>query len=194
MKALQSGIAFLATALLAASALVATAEEPQSDEAKPDEAKADEAKPDEAKPDETKAQDTESGKKKTMPEGCIFSSNINDWTVLDKQRMIVYAPSRRTPYLVELTRPASSLEFEVQLGFEDRNRDGRLCSYGGDSIVVTGTLRDSIQIRSIQRLTPDEAKQKIVEAKEAKQAAAAKAKLPPPEDMKSDKKPPDKPQ
>ena len=185
MKARPLFIAFLGAALLGASMLAAAADEPPSDEAK--------AK--DSQPDESKEKDAQSGKLKTIPDGCIFSSNINDWTVLDDQRLIVYAPSRKTPYVVELTRPAHGLGFEVQLGFEDHDRDGRLCSFGGDSVVVSGTLRDRISIRNIRRVSPDDAKQLIVEAKEAKDAARSQNKLPPQEPMKSDKKPPpDKPQ
>jgi len=81
---------------------------------------------------------------------CFFASTLRDWRPLDDQNLILFANGRR-PYHVELVRPAMALSFNVMIGVYDR--DGRVCPYGGDAIIVDGFMPERIAIRSMRRLT-----------------------------------------
>jgi hypothetical protein len=81
---------------------------------------------------------------------CIFARAITDWRPLDNMNLVVFT-GRRQAYHVQLTMRSTSLRFEDRLAFTDR--DGRICPYGGDSIVVNGMMPDRIPIASIRRLT-----------------------------------------
>ena len=118
-------------------------------------------------------------------DGCVFSRNITDWQVVDNHTVVVWAPTRKTPYVVELFAPASGLKFEHTLGFEDRNSDGRFCDYGGDSIVIGGPVPERVPVSKVRRV--DEQEVKLLLAQAQKPKAKASAALPEQSDMKSDK-------
>jgi hypothetical protein len=109
----------------------------------------------------------------------MFSSTISDWADLDRERLIVYAPSRTRPYLVELTMPSSDLPFNVAIGVLDGDGNGRICGYGFDAILIPGHIPDRILIRSVQRLTPDEAKKLMKEAQERRKQRRPAPPVPP---------------
>ena len=81
---------------------------------------------------------------------CIFARSVSDWRPLDNRNLIVFA-GRRNPYHVQLSRASTRLRFSDQIAFTDR--DGRVCPFGGDSIVINGAMPDQISISSIRRLT-----------------------------------------
>jgi Family of unknown function (DUF6491) len=96
-------------------------------------------------------------------DACIFSRSVQDFRALDRNKLVVWAPGRRNAYLVELTMPLSDLKFAHEIALVDRNRDGRLCSYGMDRIVVgNGFLREPSTISGVTRL--DEARLAQLEA------------------------------
>jgi hypothetical protein len=84
---------------------------------------------------------------------CFFSRTISDWRPLDSMNILVYAGGRQ-PYHVQLANPSQNLSFEDAIGFYDR--DGRICPYGGDAVVVNGFVPDRIPIASIRRLSEGE--------------------------------------
>ncbi len=67
---------------------------------------------------------------------CIFFRTLYDWKPLNDSNLIVWAPSRNNPYLIQLDRRCSALRFTLSLGFY--SRDSNLCPLGGDSVVVDG--------------------------------------------------------
>jgi hypothetical protein len=67
---------------------------------------------------------------------CVFARTINDFKVLDRNKMIIWAPTRSKAYLVELSMPMPELKFANTIAVVDRNHDGMLCGYGLDRIVV----------------------------------------------------------
>jgi hypothetical protein len=89
----------------------------------------------------------------TSSDDCFFASTLRDWRPLDNENLILFAIGRR-PYHVELTRPAIGLSHDVMIGVYDR--DGRICPYGGDAIVVDNGIPDRIPIRSMRLLTDEE--------------------------------------
>lgn len=83
---------------------------------------------------------------------CIFFRTLYDWKPLNRHNLIVWAPSRKHPYHLQLDRPCQNLRFAHTIGFTSTN--GRLCGFGGDSILVTsgGGRPDRCPIGSITKL------------------------------------------
>ena len=98
-------------------------------------------------------------------EACIFTVNLNDWTVIDNSTLIVYAPLRKDPYLVKLFAPIFDLQFRESLGFEDIEHNGQLCK--DDYVVARGDSPLRTPITAVRALTPEQAKQMIAAAKAA---------------------------
>lgn len=86
---------------------------------------------------------------------CIYARSVYDWKALDDRNLVVWAPSRRKPYHLELDRRCSGLRFADSLAFNDRN-DGRICAYGGDSIVIPGSFPERCSIAAIHPLEPQQ--------------------------------------
>ena len=103
---------------------------------------------------------TTSGAARPTYDDCFFASTLHDWRPLDDENLILFAGGRR-PYQVELVRPAMGLSYDVMIGVYDR--DGRICPYGGDAIVIDGLIPDRILIRSVRRLTDEQLDEVYVE-------------------------------
>ena len=83
---------------------------------------------------------------------CTWFSSIDDWHRLDDRNLIVWA-SRHEAYHVQLTMPLFDLGSAPSIGFVDHNRDGRLCGFGMDEIVVPRSpVFNSSTIASMTRL------------------------------------------
>lgn len=87
---------------------------------------------------------------------CVFARTINDFKVLDRSKMVIWAPSRSKAYLVELSMPLPELKFANSIAVVDRNHDGMLCGYGMDRIVVADSsaagFRTPATIMGMKRL------------------------------------------
>jgi hypothetical protein len=90
---------------------------------------------------------------------CVFTRTIYDFKPLDRNKMVIWAPTRSKAYLVELSMPMPELKFANRLAFVDRNHDGMLCGYGMDRIVVADSstaLRTPATIMGMKRLDDTE--------------------------------------
>lgn len=96
---------------------------------------------------------------------CVFTSTLDDYQPLDNERLLLWAPGRKQPYLVTLNFPSMDLKWGIQLGFEDHDRNGLICGFGSDAVVIRGAMPDRITIRSMERITPDEAKQLLASSR-----------------------------
>ena len=86
---------------------------------------------------------------------CVFARTIHDFKVLDRNKMIIWAPTRSKAYLVELSMPMPELKFANTIAFVDRNHDGMLCGYGLDRIVVADSspgFRTPATVMGMKRL------------------------------------------
>lgn len=91
---------------------------------------------------------------------CFFAGSLTDWRALDDENLILFA-GRRRPYHAVLVRPAfGGLGRDFRIGLYDR--DGRICPFGGDAIVLDGFNPETIRIQSMQQLTLDELDQLYV--------------------------------
>ena len=86
---------------------------------------------------------------------CIFFRTLYDWKPLNRYNLMVWAPSRRHPYHLQLERPCHNLRFAHTIGFT--SNDGRLCGFAGDSVLVTsgGGIPDRCPIGSITKLSEE---------------------------------------
>jgi hypothetical protein len=80
---------------------------------------------------------------------CMFARLLRDWRPLDDEHLLLFGPGH-TAYLVQLVRPAFDLSFNDFIGVYDR--DGSICPFGGDAVVIRGPMPERISIRSMQRL------------------------------------------
>lgn len=101
-------------------------------------------------------------------EDCIYSTLVSDWSALDSQRLIIYAPGSNDPYLVKLSFPSNDLSFRFALGVLDADHNGRICGYGFDAILIPDGIPPRITITSVQKLTKDEAAKLVAEARPKK--------------------------
>jgi hypothetical protein len=86
---------------------------------------------------------------------CVFARTISDFKVLDRNKMVIWAPTRSKAYLVELSMPMPELKFANTIAFVDRNHDGMLCGYGLDRIVVADSspgFRTPATVMGMKRL------------------------------------------
>ena len=87
---------------------------------------------------------------------CVFARTIYDFKVLDRDKMIIWAPTRNKAYLVELSMPMPELKFANTIAFVDRNHDGMLCGYGMDRIVAADSspgFRTPATVMGMKRLS-----------------------------------------
>lgn len=85
---------------------------------------------------------------------CFRANAIYDWKALNDQALIVWSPGRSCAYRVDLAHRCMGLRFTEDIGFRDR--DGRICPFGGDAIIVPGAAGEQCSIASIKRLTAEE--------------------------------------
>lgn len=91
---------------------------------------------------------------------CISQSSIRDYQILDDSNLIVRAGAKRY-YHVELFRRAYGMRSSWLIGF--KSFAGHVCGGSGDVIVDDGFgRRESIGIRSIRELTPEEKDELLV--------------------------------
>ncbi len=83
---------------------------------------------------------------------CFFARNLSDFRVLDDRTLVVWATSRRCPYVVELARPCGGIRFANTIAFD--SRDSYVCSYGGDAVLTRqGGGPDRCSIMNIRRIS-----------------------------------------
>ena len=85
---------------------------------------------------------------------CLLVGSITDWQALDRKRLLIWAPSKQHPFLVELNTACHGLYNGETLAIQ--SRDNRLCDFGGDSLWIDGE-RCSGSIQSLQSLSPENA-------------------------------------
>lgn len=130
----------------------------------------------------------EPGTKAAQPadgNACTWISSVDDWQRLDDRNLLVWV-SRNEVYQVELTMPLVDLSTAEAIGFVDHNRDGRICGFGMDEVVVPHSpVFGSATIANMTRLD-DAGLQAVAERYQVKlrslQPAARSAQNSPPAD------------
>lgn len=109
---------------------------------------------------------------------CILISTIRDYTPLDDSNLLIYGPAKRA-YFVTLVHSTFELRSSFRLQFS--SRDGHLCPYGGDAVLVGSFGREAVGIRAISRVTEEQAEQLLVRYGRKE---PAEQQAPAPEDVK----------
>lgn len=107
---------------------------------------------------------------------CLFFRTLDDWSPIDRERLLIYGPGK-VPYLATLSFPSSEMTFDFAIGFQDHDRDGRLCGHGFDAIVVRDGSPGRITIRSLQRIEKADA-EKLLDAANPKRKARKAVQVP----------------
>ncbi len=85
---------------------------------------------------------------------CFYPRQAQNFRVLDRSNLIVYAPNDANAYHVRISPPSTELRFADSLAFLPT--DGSLCGYAGERLVVGGSPRaERLAILEISRLTPE---------------------------------------
>ena len=96
-----------------------------------------------------------------MTTECMFFRTIYDWKALDPYNLIVYFNNRHTPRHIELETACYSARFVETIAFTSNN-DGRLCAFGGDSVII-GDMECTIG--AMHKMTSEEADELIAKYK-----------------------------
>lgn len=110
---------------------------------------------------------------------CISIRTIRDYEPLDSRNLLMTAGGNRS-YFVTLASPAHQLRSAFRLGFS--SRDQWLCPYGGDRIVFGGFSDFGFSIRSISRVTEEQAEELLI--RYGKRPAGEQQDAGPPPDLK----------
>jgi hypothetical protein len=142
-----------------------------------------------AAPANQASQNADAAASKPRGGDCMFSRTIDDWTVVDDETLIVWAPDHKSPYLVKLFFPEFGLKSAFALGFLDKDNDGLICDVGRDALIARSIIpgrADHIPLRTVQRIDVAEAKQLIATATSKPEPNPAAVSVEQ-SDMKSDK-------
>lgn len=90
---------------------------------------------------------------------CIWIRSIRDYTPLDSKNLLVWGTGNR-PYLVRLTSHAYGMR--SAFGISVQSRDDQFCPYGGDGLIFDTTNPIPTTVRSISKLTKEQADQILV--------------------------------
>lgn len=85
---------------------------------------------------------------------CISIRTIRDYTPLDRKSLIIEGSGNRL-YYVTLVMSSFELRTAHQIGVQ--SRDSWLCPYGGDRLILDSFGNESVGIRGIMRLSPEQA-------------------------------------
>jgi hypothetical protein len=80
---------------------------------------------------------------------CVFARTPQSWRVLDDTHLVIWAPTQKDAYLLELMTPLQDLNFTAKLAFIDRDNNGMICGDGSDQIAVPDSTGPSWPARII---------------------------------------------
>jgi len=117
---------------------------------------------------------TEQGKSKSdndlplategLKTGCFYARDVNNWQALNREYLIVYAPSKSRPYLVRISPPSVDLRSASTIGFEGRDR---ICGKPGERLVMARAMARNYTILDVWRLDADTSA-RLTESKKAR--------------------------
>jgi len=100
--------------------------------------------------------------------GCFYARDVNNWQGLNREYLIVYAPSKSRPYLVRISPPSIDLRSAYTIGFEGRDR---ICGKPGERLVMARAAARNFTILDVWRLDAD-TNARLVESKKARDSGA----------------------
>jgi Family of unknown function (DUF6491) len=111
-------------------------------------------------------------------DACVFASRLDNFRALDNERLIVWTPGSKQPYLLTLAFPSTELRWGETLGLDDRNHDGMICGFGPDAVIIPHGMPDRIMIRSMEKISPEQAQELVASSRKGigKEPSAASRK------------------
>jgi hypothetical protein len=92
---------------------------------------------------------------------CLFARTINNFEVLDDSNLIVWAPSRRDPYKIEIMGICHNLKLANAIAF---NTNSLLCGYAGERLVFSDMgSKTTCPIATVSRLTTQQMNSLLVQ-------------------------------
>lgn len=67
---------------------------------------------------------------------CVFIRTVGNYQVIDRDKVVIWAPGRRDAYLARLSMPLFGLKSSWQMAMIDHDMDGQLCGFSSDRIGV----------------------------------------------------------
>ena len=90
---------------------------------------------------------------------CIWVRSIRDYTPLDDRTLLIWGGANR-PYYVRLVQSTREMGSAISMGVQ--SRDDSLCPYGGDALVFGNFDPYPARVRSVSRITTEQAEQLLV--------------------------------
>ncbi|MGI9330326.1 MAG: DUF6491 family protein [Gammaproteobacteria bacterium] len=87
-------------------------------------------------------------------QGCFSRRQAQDFVVLDRSTLIVYAPNKNQAYLVQISPPATRMPFADELAFESRS--SQICGRTGERVRLAADSMRRYAITDVRRLARPE--------------------------------------
>jgi hypothetical protein len=91
-----------------------------------------------------------------LKNGCFYARDASNWDALNREYLIVYAPSKTRPFLVHIAPPSVELRNAITLGFGGRDR---ICGKAGEHLEIGGGMGRRYSIMDVKRLDKETALQ-----------------------------------
>lgn len=85
-------------------------------------------------------------------QACFYRRQAQDFQVLDRTSLVVFAPNRRNAYLVQVSPPSNDLRFVDALAFESRSN--QVCGRAGDALLLGAGTQRRLSVVDVRRLEP----------------------------------------
>jgi hypothetical protein len=99
--------------------------------------------------------------------GCFNIRDVQNFRVIDRSRLIVFAPNDSRAFQVRISPPSSELRGAPGIAFESRS--GRICGRAGESIYFDGPGGTRYSVTDVRRL--DQAPPKLPSGGDGPEAA-----------------------
>ena len=90
-----------------------------------------------------------------MEAGCFFARQANDYDIISRVNLVVYAPNRRNAYLLQISPPAISANTNFGIALTG-GTSGRICGRPGERLVFDTPNSSVYTVVDVRRLTEEQ--------------------------------------
>lgn len=95
----------------------------------------------------------DSGRERLRGSDCFSADRVSDYKAISKDLLLVWSPNRHCAYAVGLGIGCSGVRSASGIAFRDR--DGRICGFPDDKIILAGAFAEDCSITAVEKLTPE---------------------------------------